>query len=455
MDKQILVVDDSDEIRECYRMVLEDAGYRVVTAASGEEGFERVRERRPDLVLLDMVMPGMDGLEMLLKLHSDLAPPVPPTILVSGFDLSEEEARRSGALGFVRKPVDGPHLLAMVQQALSGAPLLCATTAAGRARSDEARRRARDAAAALVKRIEAHGQISRGEVNARLTAWLGVVVRYFGLQGGFIGFMRGDHLRVAQVVGSDVQVGDDLGARLPQCNDVLETRASLVLADAASRPPFGDARMNTAGIRFFAGVPVFGGDRLAVGVICLFDGKPRAFAAEDLAILELFGRETAQFLSGLAAGRPPAALPGRNGAGMMHGSALEVVLDAEVRLLRRVGGSMTLAIVEAADLWAVCEAFAASPSPLRLGAGVIAPARVALYKRETGDDSAAAIEALLAAVEARTHVSAVGLVSVGGAGLPALDGRDLLHLANLALDRALASDGGIDRLVLRHELQPL
>src|SRR5215831_3055197 len=114
MAKKILLVDDSVDIREVYQQILEAAGYEVATAASGEEAFARAKAERFDLILSDVVMAGMDGLDLVSHLRSDLAPPLPPIILWSGFDITEAEALRRGALMFVRKPVTQEDVLDFV-----------------------------------------------------------------------------------------------------------------------------------------------------------------------------------------------------------------------------------------------------------------------------------------------------------------------------------------------------
>src|SRR5262245_40836461 len=94
LKKRILVVDDSESLRDFFQLVLAEAGYDVVTASSGEEGLEKTKALKPDLILLDFIMPGMDGLELLTRLRSDLAPPITPAIICSGFDLSEVASLR-------------------------------------------------------------------------------------------------------------------------------------------------------------------------------------------------------------------------------------------------------------------------------------------------------------------------------------------------------------------------
>ena len=70
MKPRILVIDDEGAIRDSLRMILEYEDYQFVGAATGQEGIAAVQRERPDLVLLDIKMPGMDGLEVLRKLHA-------------------------------------------------------------------------------------------------------------------------------------------------------------------------------------------------------------------------------------------------------------------------------------------------------------------------------------------------------------------------------------------------
>jgi two-component system response regulator VicR len=65
MENRILVVDDDDGLRGLYRAELEDEGYEVVTAIDGREALQKLEKEKPDLVVLDIVMPKMDGMETL------------------------------------------------------------------------------------------------------------------------------------------------------------------------------------------------------------------------------------------------------------------------------------------------------------------------------------------------------------------------------------------------------
>lgn len=115
---KVLVVDDEKNQREIYTLILEDDGYQVTTAQSGEQAMRVAREHPFDLVLTDYKMAGMDGLTLLSELLK-----VDPSIIVvmmtaHGSVESVKEALRNGAFDYLEKPVDRDQLLKVVQDAL-------------------------------------------------------------------------------------------------------------------------------------------------------------------------------------------------------------------------------------------------------------------------------------------------------------------------------------------------
>ncbi len=118
----VLVVDDEPDIRELVREILEDEGYSVVTAESAAQARAASAERQPDLALLDIWMPGEDGISLLKDWASGGGPGF-PVVMISGHGTVETavEATRQGAVDFVEKPLSMGRLLATVEQALSHA----------------------------------------------------------------------------------------------------------------------------------------------------------------------------------------------------------------------------------------------------------------------------------------------------------------------------------------------
>lgn len=118
----VLVVDDEPDIRELVREILEDEGYAVSTADSAEQARAACQARQPDLVLLDIWMPGEDGISLLKDWASGGGPGF-PVVMISGHGTVETavEATRQGAVDFVEKPLSMGRLLATVEQALSQA----------------------------------------------------------------------------------------------------------------------------------------------------------------------------------------------------------------------------------------------------------------------------------------------------------------------------------------------
>src|SRR5688572_13260611 len=118
MKSKLLVIDDDAAIRDTMRMLLEYDGYEVVVAASGQEGLAMVEKENPDLVFLDVKMPGMDGLEVLGRLRT--LNDALPVVIVSahGNTTTALEAGRLGAFRFVEKPLSKDYVLDAVREGL-------------------------------------------------------------------------------------------------------------------------------------------------------------------------------------------------------------------------------------------------------------------------------------------------------------------------------------------------
>lgn len=118
---RILVVDDEPQIRRIMRTTLTGAGYEIDDARTGEEALEKLRHFRPDLVLLDINMPGMGGLAACRALRAD--PNVGIVMLtVRNSEADKVEALDAGADDFITKPFSTPELLARIRAALRRVP---------------------------------------------------------------------------------------------------------------------------------------------------------------------------------------------------------------------------------------------------------------------------------------------------------------------------------------------
>lgn len=118
MKPKLLLVDDSALARRSLRTILESDGFEVVEAEDGMTALERYFLEKPDLVLLDLVMKGMYGLDVLTKLRE--LDPAARVIVVSADvqDSSHELVEQAGASGFVNKPVDKRHVLEVIRGVL-------------------------------------------------------------------------------------------------------------------------------------------------------------------------------------------------------------------------------------------------------------------------------------------------------------------------------------------------
>lgn len=116
--KKVLLIDDSSVNNLLMQNILEDQGYHVTTAFSGKEGLDKVNEEKPDLVILDIMMPKMDGFEVLRKILSNPETENIPVIMLTAKKDSEDEklALEIGALNYLTKPVDIEYTLKRIQK---------------------------------------------------------------------------------------------------------------------------------------------------------------------------------------------------------------------------------------------------------------------------------------------------------------------------------------------------
>lgn len=118
MNKRILVIEDQEDNRQIVRDLVTASGYELVEATTGEEGLESAARERPDLILMDIQLPVLDGYEATRRIKSDPALQHIPIIAVTSFALSGDEVktREAGCDGYVAKPFSPRQLLAKIKE---------------------------------------------------------------------------------------------------------------------------------------------------------------------------------------------------------------------------------------------------------------------------------------------------------------------------------------------------
>jgi two-component system cell cycle response regulator DivK len=116
--KTILYVEDNEFNRKIVRHLLGRTSYRLVEATDGEAGVSTAREARPDLVIMDIQLPKMSGLDATRQLRADPATAAIPVIVITSFALAgdEEKAREAGATAYLAKPYSPRELLQTIRQ---------------------------------------------------------------------------------------------------------------------------------------------------------------------------------------------------------------------------------------------------------------------------------------------------------------------------------------------------
>ncbi len=120
---KILIIDDDAFIRRPLEFILREEGFAPVTAVDGEDGLAKIEGDRPDLIVLDVMMPGMDGFDVCRRVRSDPRFSSIPVILLTakGQENDCERGRAAGATDFMSKPYSPSELLRRVREILSEA----------------------------------------------------------------------------------------------------------------------------------------------------------------------------------------------------------------------------------------------------------------------------------------------------------------------------------------------
>ncbi len=118
--EKILIVDDDNQITTLIEFILKKEGYSTVVAHSGEDGINTAREEFPDLVILDLMMPGMDGYQVCKTLRTDEKNKDVPVLMLTALGMGKdfEKGLVSGASWYITKPFESQHLIKRIKYLL-------------------------------------------------------------------------------------------------------------------------------------------------------------------------------------------------------------------------------------------------------------------------------------------------------------------------------------------------
>ena len=432
----ILIVEDDDAVAELYQLILVGDGFRVARAANGAEGLLLEEELAPDLLLLDLHMPMMNGLELLRRRDPTLRART-PVIVSSGDAGCEGAALAAGAALFLPKLVDSGELLAAIDLTLRRAD----------ADADGRRRRAGELVAAHIRQDARREQITaRLDPNApELRARIGRLVRwlagYYEMGIAWVDVLhRGGVLVEAAALRRTAPPGYDAIHRDLVSAKIADARSPFLVGDLQAAPWLGTHPAARSGYRFFAGVPLRGPDHVGLGALCIADSQPRAFDAANLTVLQHcgteFGFRIAQ-LAGVAVSGPFLF----DGASLFSAETMNVLVGAELLRAHRRRAAFELALVridsgDSDELAHYAEHAQRAIDGRGCAAAGYAPSIFALLVRgHDRHDTRARMDTALAALrrDPLGDVAAVGVVAHAGGPRPTATAAAVLDAAQALL----------------------
>jgi len=366
---RVLVVDDERFFREAIREVLAEAGIECETLESGEAGLAAARDPQVGVVVLDVTLPDMSGIDVLRRLHSER--PKQRVIVLSSHTDQELvlEALRLDASDYLAKPLHDEELVLAVRRALAGFEVESSWQ-----RLRERLRRLERQMAALAGRLEeAEEQPSQADLEA--FAALSVEAMADVLGAGKTSLMLFDEeegeLRVAAATGAPLEVSQMDPVALGQgvAGVALSLGEAVIVDDVYTDDRFAGRtvrdRYQSASI---AVAPLLSGQR-PLGVLCATDrAGAEPFGADELALLKILAIPMARFLAAVArAAEPPPVAPAEPPASAEEAPGPE-------QAARLVDAESAVALEDDAELAReICEALTQEIEPERVLAGVLRP----------------------------------------------------------------------------------
>jgi CheY-like chemotaxis protein len=331
-NREILVVDDSDDLRELYETLLTYEGYAVKSAPSAEEALKIVHVWRPNLVITDLFMPGIGGFELITRLRSDFAPPIPRIVAFSGVSGAKDEALKRGALRFETKPVGPDELLRIVADMFT-------PDGAAWVRPANAVSERRIATRALGEATLSKFIIETPDFFDKLRLTTRILARFFGQFSVLIFGLREGKLRLAASSNPAFPLDAEATEILPLVNDVAESEGKLVIT--GNVPEFCLQEQVLGHLRFLVAVPYLL-DRTVVGVLCLVDRMQHNFSTAAIDFLEYLASRSTAFLRG-----SPEIV---DDSGLLERGALGAVFQASVISAQDAGHALGFAMLEVPEV---------------------------------------------------------------------------------------------------------
>lgn len=292
----ILLVEDEDEQAEVIELALATSGWSVVRARDGRSGIDLAERLRPRLLLLDLVMPQVDGFGVLRALRG--RPGAPPVVAMSAFREFLPDARRLGALWVLAKPFDLAELERVVRKGLSGAaappPPEAAPVRFPGLEAPHASEEERDELQRL-ERLHCL-RVMEAEPDAALDELVRVTAELLRTPVAVVSIITEDRQwwKAMHGVGGELAQNQGSARDLSFCSHAIAAHAPLIVSDAREHPAFRDNQLVREGLLdAYAGVPVEIAGVGALGTLCVLDTRRRVFTSADLELLGLLARRVA------------------------------------------------------------------------------------------------------------------------------------------------------------------